>query len=346
MTGVSTGPAPAGFEGYDAVRESAAVEIRPRGGLLALSGRDAQTFLHGVLTNDVAALAPGQGVYAAYLTPQGRMLSDMQVLRRDGDFLLVVEPHAAAGLASKFDLSIFTEDVRIEDRSATTVSIGVHGPRARAALAAALPGPAAALAGALAPRTHVTIRASGGEIVVLASTWLGVPGLRVAGPEAEVSEMSRRLANAGIPVLAPAALEARRIEAGMPVFGVDMTTDTIPLEAGIEARAISTTKGCYVGQEMIVRILHRAHGRVARHLAGLVGHGAALAGVGEPIYADGRDVGRITSTAWSPALAAPIALAMVHRDVFEPGTVVAAGVPAGPPATVRPLPLVDPLAGS
>jgi len=346
MTGVSTGPTPAGFEGYEAVRESAAVEIRPPGGLVALSGRDAQSFLHGVLTNDVAALEPGRAVYAAYLTPQGRMLSDMHVLRREDDCLLVVEPNVAADLAAKFDRSIFTEDVRVEDRSATAASIGVHGPRARAALAEALRAPAAALVAELALESHITVPGDHAEVVVFASTWLGVPGVRVAGPGVDISAILQRLTDAGFPVLAAAALEARRIEAGTPVFGVDMTTDTIPLEAGIETRAISTTKGCYVGQEMIVRILHRAHGRVARHLMGLVGSGASLAAVGEAIYADGRDVGRITSAAWSPALAAPIALAMVHRDAFEPGTVVAAGAVVGPPATVRALPLIDPTAAS
>lgn len=125
-----------------------------------------------------------------------------------------------------------------------------------------------------------------------------------------------------------------------------MTTDTIPLEAGIEARAISTTKGCYVGQEIIVRILHRAHGRVARHLMGLVGSGPSLADAGGAIYAGGREVGTVTSTGWSPALGAPVGLAMVHRDAFEPGTVVSAGAPDGPAATVKALPLLEPLAAS
>lgn len=167
MTGASAGSTPAGFEGYEAVRESAAVEIRPSGGLVALSGRDARSFLHGVLTNDVAGLAPGQACYAAYLTPQGRMVSDLHVLRREHDFLLLVEPHAAAGLVAKFDTSIFTEDVRIEDRSAGTASFAVHGPRARAALGEALSAAAAALVTPLSAGLHVTIAGEAGRL----SSW-------------------------------------------------------------------------------------------------------------------------------------------------------------------------------
>ena len=100
-----------------------------------------------------------------------------------------------------------------------------------------------------------------------------------------------------------------------------MDEETIPLEAGIESRAISLTKGCYVGQEVIIRVLHRGHGRVARKLVGLVFEGTAAApAAGMPVEADGRDIGDVTSGALSPALERPIALAYVHRDFVEPGT--------------------------
>src|SRR4051794_19787268 len=105
----------AGYEGYDDVRTAAAIERRQPGGWLAISGGDAVSFLQGVLTNDVAALGAGEHCYAAYLTAQGRMLSDVEVLRRDADVLLAVEPDVAGALAERFDRSIFTEDVRIQD---------------------------------------------------------------------------------------------------------------------------------------------------------------------------------------------------------------------------------------
>jgi folate-binding protein YgfZ len=120
-----------------------------------------------------------------------------------------------------------------------------------------------------------------------------------------------------------ATSDALRIEAGVPMFHRDMDEETIPLEAGIESQAISMTKGCYVGQEVIVRVLHRGHGRVARKLVGLTMEaGAGVPVRGAVVRGDGRDVGQITSACLSPALQRPIALAYVHRDFVEPGTSV------------------------
>jgi folate-binding protein YgfZ len=124
------------------------------------------------------------------------------------------------------------------------------------------------------------------------------------------------------------AIASARVEAAYPVFGADMNADTIPLEAGIEPRAISTTKGCYVGQEVIIRVLHRGHGRVARRLVTL-----KLAAPGaEPrskILAGEREVGFVTSAAVSPASGA-VALAYVHRDLAVEGASVTVQTPAGP----------------
>lgn len=306
-----------GFEGYDETATSAAIERRPPGGWLAISGRDAVSFLQGVLTNDIAALSPGDHCYAAYLTAQGRMVSDMEVLRRDDDVLLAVEPDGASGVAERFDRSIFTEDVRIEDRSAATSSFGMHGPHAHDALARAVDGvPGDGVRAALRDGRHVTIPFDDGEVVVYGTTYLGVPGARVAGPAARLAPIQGALATR-YPVLGPEAFAARRIEAGTPVFGIDMTAETIPLEAGIEARAISTTKGCYVGQEIIVRILHRAHGRVARRLVGLAIDSDVVPGAGAIVRAAEREAGRITSAAWSPAAGGPLALAIVQREFVE-----------------------------
>lgn len=342
MTAHDAGGLPPGFEGYREVLEGAALEDQAPVGLLVVSGRDAVSFLHGVLTNDIKALAPGDACYAAYLTPQGRMVSDMHVLRRQDDVLLLVEPPAAASLAERFDRSIFTEDVRIDDRSAGAAALTVHARDATRRVAAALDADAAARAAveALGPRAHVTVQTGGDDVTLVAGDWLGAPGMRVVGPPEELDGMRARLLEQGTVLAGRAALEARRVEAGLPRFGVDMTTDTIPLEAGIEGRAINTTKGCYVGQEIIVRILHRAHGRVARRLMGLVVSGPSVPAAGTLLHAGGREVGAVTSASWSPALGAPIAMAMLHRDAFEPGTLVALGGPAGDAATVRELPLV------
>jgi folate-binding protein YgfZ len=133
------------------------------------------------------------------------------------------------------------------------------------------------------------------------------------------------LASAGAPAADPAAIEALRLEAGYPIFGVDMTDDTIPLEAGIEQRAISFSKGCYVGQEVIIRVLHRGHGRVARKLVALrVEDGVPAAGA--RLFAGARDVGAVTSAARSPRFGA-IALGYVHRDFVAPGTALTVELP-------------------
>src|SRR5262249_43362818 len=131
--------------------------------------------------------------------------------------------------------------------------------------------------------------------------------------------------------------ETLRIEGGIPAFHRDMDEETIPLEAGIESRAISFTKGCYVGQEVVIRVLHRGHGRVARRLVGLTFDGDHAPAPGTAITSGDREVGRVTSSAVSPALHTPIALAYLHRDFVEPGTRLAA---EGASAIVTALPFV------
>ena len=150
--------------------------------------------------------------------------------------------------------------------------------------------------------------------------------------------LETRLLAAGGVRISPEAVNVCRVEAGRPRFGVDMTTDTIPLEAGIEDRAISLTKGCYVGQEIIIRVLHRGHGRVARRLVGLSLAGAQdVPEQGAAVHAGERDVGAVTSAVMSPALGHAIALAYVHRDFTAAGTALTVGETA---ATVTALPFV------
>jgi tRNA-modifying protein YgfZ len=128
-----------------------------------------------------------------------------------------------------------------------------------------------------------------------------------------------------------------RLEAGVPVFGRELDEDTIPLEAGLESRAISFSKGCYVGQEVIIRVLHRGHGRVARKLVGLTFDAGQTPSADATVTAGGREIGTITSSAISPALGRPIALAYLHRDFLAAGTRVTA---SGLDAVVTGLPFV------
>lgn len=342
---------------YRAIRQGAAVIRRGHRGLLAVDGPDRAEFLQGLLTNDVAALGDGAGCYAAHLTPQGRMVADMDVFNLDGRLLLDVDAALAPALAARLDGLIFTEEAAVADWSGTHVSRGVHGPAAREAAAAALERLGAgreAVAGirALEPHGCLPVVAGGRTTLVMRGDELGVPGLVLVADPADAGPLGAALAKAGAVEIDAATAEIVRVESGRPAFPGDMDTETIPLEAGIEARAISLTKGCYVGQEVIIRVLHRGGGRVARKLVGLAletAGGAADAGVparGARLRHDGQPVGEVTSAAGSPALGYAIALGYLPRALAQAETRVQVELDGGrADAVVTPLPFVDPASG-
>ena len=266
------------LNGYRALRTNGGVVRRTDRAVLVITGADRGTWLQGLVTNDVAALAPGEARYAAYLTQQGRMITDMVVVARADRLLLDVPAPLASSLRDRLDGLIFAEDAQVLDESASFevwTAIGPGDP-------------------------------SGGEItdvVVVAGEPHGF-----AYPEINFD-----------------TFEVVRIERGIPRFLVDMTDETIPLEAGIEDRAISFTKGCYVGQEVIIRVTHRGGGRVAKKLVRWKADpsAAAVPLPGSRIFSAERDIGRITSAAFSPAREAVVGLGYVHRDFVAPGTQVA-----------------------
>jgi len=164
------------------------------------------------------------------------------------------------------------------------------------------------------------VRIGGKEALLVRSDAFGA-GFDVIVDAADAAAVHDSLKTAGAAIAAAADAEAVRIENAYPLFGVDMDAETIPLEAGLEERAISRSKGCYVGQEVIVRVQDRGHGRVARRLVPLTLKATdAVPAPGARITSGDREIGRITSAAWSPALARPVALGYVHRDFVEPGT--------------------------
>jgi folate-binding protein YgfZ len=311
-------------ESYRALTEHAVVGAMAPRAVLGLGGADRASFLHGLLTNDVQALASGSGCYAAWLTPQGRMITDLHVLAAEDRMLLDVPAELAPDLLQRLDRNVFAEDVQLIDLSRAVVPVGVHGPSAAAILERVLGG-ATGLA-AWPPYHHAPAMFADGAVRVARIDQLGVPGYSVYLDTALESPLRAALEGAGAAAADRGAIEAARIEARYPVFGVDMTNDTIPLEAGIEDRAISFTKGCYVGQEVIVRVLHRGHGRVARRLVGLQLDADVVRGA--RIVAEGREVGVVTSAARSPARG-PIAMGYVHRDVAAAGSRIAVEATGG-----------------
>ena len=300
---------------YNAAHNSAVIIERSSYGTVVMTGTDRASFLHALLTNDIAQLPVGRGVYAAYLTPQGRMIADVRVVETGNRMLLNVARDVAAPLAERFDKLIFSEDVHARDASNELVMIGVHGPSAARMIQQATGTSVADVADQF---DNVTTE----WMTVVRDDGLGVPGYDVYVPAGEAAATRARLVEAGAVIASDDTAETLRIEAGRPRFGVDMSTDTIPLEAGLEDRAISFTKGCYVGQEVIVRVMHRGHGRVARRLVSIVFSTGAVPSRGDRIHSGDRIIGEITSAAVSPRHGAPLALGYVQRDHAAPGTEV------------------------
>jgi folate-binding protein YgfZ len=308
---------------YTALREGAIIGAIAERRQIAVSGPDRASFLQGLLTNDIPALTAGRGCYAAWLTPQGRMLTDLHVLE-SGDMLLLDVPAAdAEQTAERLEQFHFTEDVQVANLAGSLRSVWLHGPAAahiltKIALRTEEPhtGDFARWTNYQNARTEI----AGDAVVIARIDQLGVPGYVIYVDVLQEGALTTTLTSAGAVPATPHTLEAARIEAGYPVFGIDMITDTIPLEAAIEDRAISLTKGCYVGQEVIIRVLHRGHGRVARKLVGLRVDGDVPPRHAKIFTAD-REIGFVTSAAQSPRFGA-IALGYVHRDFVEPGTIV------------------------
>ena len=315
--------------GYDAARRHAAVLDRSDRGRIVVSGADRASYLQGLLTNDIVALQAGQGCYAAYLTPQGRMIADLYVYELGDVILLTMDGAVKETVLAKLDQFIFGEDVQLGDVTAAFAQVGVIGPEAASIVSRILPDVSAGTLSALAEHANLRTGWNGEPAIVTRVADTGVAGYDLFVDRARAAALSSALSEAGAVPLDEHTAEALRIETGVPRFHRDMDEETIPLEAGIEPRAISFTKGCYVGQEVIIRVLHRGHGRVARKLVGLLVSGDQPPAAGAVVRSGEREIGQVTSSAWSPALQKPIALGYVHRDFVTPGTAVAVDGAAG-----------------
>jgi folate-binding protein YgfZ len=324
------------LDGYAAARRRAASLDRSRRGRILVSGADRRSYLQGLLTNDIAALAAGHGCYAAYLTPQGRMIADLYVYELGDVILISLEGGTKDTVLTNLDQFVFSEDVQLRDVTSVFAQIAVIGPAAASTLSTILGSSVAALA-ALPEHGNLRTVWQDEPVIVTRIDDAGERGHEVFVDRPKAGPFISALEGAGVIALDESTAEAIRIEAGVPLFHRDMTEETIPLEAGIEARAISFTKGCYVGQEVVIRVLHRGHGRVARKLVGLALGASAPAAAGAIVRSGAREVGHVTSSAFSPALKQPIALAYVHRDFLAPGTAVSVD---GANAIVAALPFV------
>jgi folate-binding protein YgfZ len=309
---------------YTALVEGCGLLDRSERGKLALTGAQAAEFLQGQVTNDVERLTPGTGCYAAFLTPKGKMLGDLRVLATGEELLLDTERVALQELFNMIRRFSIGYDVALHKRTLERGLLSLIGPGAdEVASVEALPGD-----------EHAHLVTEVAKVSVRAvRTDLGIDLLCDA---ADTERLRDALQRAGaVPVAEPAA-ETVRIERGRPRYGIDLDNSVIPQEAGLNDRAVSFTKGCYVGQETVARLYYR--GKPNRLLRGLRADAPLQPGL--ELSLDGRSVARVTSAADSPRLGS-IALALVRREA-PPGTLLERGDGAAGGATVIELPFTPP----
>jgi len=298
---------------YEAMHRRAIVVDRSHRGRMRFTGEKSADVLNGLLTNDVDALASGQGMYAAALTPKGKVIADVRVLRLEHDFLVDVSARAYEGWTTVVRKYVNPRLSQYTDDTESQRVLGLFGTQARY-VAEELTGVGHSALGMLLPYAHVAVQRDGVDVIAMRSPDLGVEGYELFVPADAFDAFWDLAARARATPAGVAVSDIARVEAGRPDWGVDMDEGTIPQEANLdELAAISYTKGCYTGQEIVARVHFRGH--VNRTLRGLRSPGTQ----GAPSKAalldvEGKVVGEVRSSVSSPRLGA-IALGMVRREI-------------------------------
>lgn len=311
---------------YAAAREAAAVFDWTDHGLVELTGADRVKFLHNFCTNDVKGLATGSGCEAFVTNVKGRILGHVWIEAGDTSLRLDAGPVATDRLLAHLERYIINEDVVVTDRSSELGELLVVGPRTADSLAGLT-----ADVRDLAPRQHLEVASPSGSFRISRRELESLPAYVLCGPRALLGGIWGEIKDAGARPAGALTWSALRIEAGLPIWGVDLTDENLAQEAGRTASAISFTKGCYLGQEPIARL--DAMGHVNRELRSLRITGDAIPSPGARVFADAAGssaVGAITSSAMSFGSASPVAIALVRSSVSALGSEVfveAAGTP-------------------
>jgi tRNA-modifying protein YgfZ len=297
---------------YESLRTDAAVVDLSDRGAVRVVGPDARSFLDSLASQDLTVLADGDGAHSLLLQPQGKLTADFRVLQIGAEELwLDADVGVGALLAAGLNRFKIRVKVEVVDVTAEHARITVTGPNAAARVADAL--------GVEVPeRQHAHVGWKGARVV--RADWPALSGVDVIGPRADVAAAWDTLVSAGVARAGLLALEALRVEAGIPRQGYELDDTTIPQEAYLERDAVSFTKGCFLGQELVCRIDTRGH--VNRLLRGLVVEGE-LEDVGPDVYAGEKVIGRVTSVARSPRFGI-VALALLRREIEPPAAVTVA----------------------
>jgi folate-binding protein YgfZ len=303
------------------LRQSAGVFDLSFRSRICLVGTDRARFLHGQVTNDVKKLRAGEGCYATITTAKGKMESDLNIFCLAEELLLDFEPGLAGKISQRLEKYIVADDVQIVDASPHYGLLSVQGPKAETVVRAL------DLFTEIPTQPLASMKVSDatlGDIYLANNARLGRVGFDLFIPNHSLGAVADKLFAAAKQVEGRAcgwqAFETARIEAGIPRFGADMDETNIPLECGLEARSITYTKGCYIGQEVINRI--HSVGHVNRELRGLrlANDLKNLPKRGDKLFHTGKEVGYITSAVKSPSLNTNIALGYVRREANQIGT--------------------------
>jgi folate-binding protein YgfZ len=293
-------------EYYKAAKQAAAVAEKDSFGIVKLTGGERVSWLQGMVTNDVRKLSSGSGCYAAHLTPQGKMIAQMQILADEDALWLSLERAAIPKLIAAFDKLIIMEDVQVADVSDEYSILEVLGPKAPQVLESIG-----------VPKNGPYSHFQAGDSRVVVSDL----GYDVWVPRAQADHVLRSLVEHGATAIDHGTWDVLRTEAGIPIYGVDIDETTTMPELG--PRGIDYDKGCYIGQEVVAKVKYIGH--VNRRFVGLKISGPELPEMKSPVRKGGREVGYITTALFSPGLNQPIALGFVSRVAYAPGGEVEVG---------------------
>jgi folate-binding protein YgfZ len=296
-----------------AAREGCAIVDLSDRAQLEITGADRATFLHNFCTQEIKRLPSGAGAEAFITSVKGRVLGHVLVFAGESSLVLDCSPGTAASLLTHLERYIITEDVTLTDRTATRGELGLIGPDAGRLADEILPG-----SGAFAAGQHAT----SGAISVRRFDLTRQPGWLISVPRESLGAIQSRLVQLGATPLSAAVFDALRIEAGFPVMGVDLTEENLAHEAARKQRAISFTKGCYLGQEPIARLEAMGHTNRELRVLRIDAEFAPERGAAVLDQPGGVTIGTITSSAVLPQSRQGVAIALLRREAGAPGTVV------------------------
>lgn len=323
---------------YGAVRKSVGILDLSQRGLLQFTGPDRLSFLQGMVSNDLRDLQTFDGQYAALLTQQGKVVADVRVLCAMNSLYLDFWEPLKEKIIAHLNRYLIADEVEIADRTDEYATLSLQGPQSAALLHA--------LAGEVdlpqRPAGHRMAKIAGAAVCVAAENRGAAAGFDLIVPKSAIEEIAGQLDQAGpdhgAQWVGDAAQQILRIEAGIPLYGVDFDENNLLLEVGLD-HAVSFNKGCYLGQEVVERI--RSRGHVNKKLSGLILENPSPARAGDGIHKDGKPAGAITSSVFSPALARAIALGYIAKEFWDPGTrLVIRSATGEQAATVTALPFV------